>query len=517
MTATARSVVALLRDSCERWPDRPVIAFEDGLEVTRRELRALVEAFAATLPERIRPGERVALAMENRLEFLVAFLAVVANRGVVVPLNPAAGPVDAGHVLRTSGAVLAVVDAAGAPHVADRAGLPELREVIAVDGPEPHGLPAAEGAAFDLDAAAAACASEDLIAIPFTSGTTGLPKGCMIDHAWAMRATSVALTVHSYGPDDRIFYPVRFFYMDAPMAMMRALACGGTFVAARAFSVSRFWDVVRSQRVTILSTIASMPAWLLKAPPQPDDREHAVRFAIQAHIAPELHEAMDERWGFPWLENYGMTEAGLIARVPVELADRVRGTGSAGPPAPGVQVRIVDEDGADARTGATGEILVRQPGMFRGYLGRPDATDELFHEGWIRTGDLGTLDADGFLSVVGRKKDMIRRGGENISAAEVEAVLASHPRVLEAAVLGVPDVERGEEVKAFIQLVDGAEPGDAPPAELVRFCAERLAPHKAPRFVAYIDDLPRTATLRVRKQLLRDDGAVAWDAAGEAR
>jgi acyl-CoA synthetase (AMP-forming)/AMP-acid ligase II len=160
---------------------------------------------------------------------------------------------------------------------------------------------------------------------------------------------------------------------------------------------------------------------------------------------------------------------------------------------------------------------VRQPGMFRGYLGRPDATDELFHEGWIRTGDLGTLDADGFLSVVGRKKDMIRRGGENISAAEVEAVLASHPRVLEAAVLGVPDVERGEEVKAFIQLVDGAEPGDAPPAELVRFCAERLAPHKAPRFVAYIDDLPRTATLRVRKQLLRDDGAVAWDAAGEAR
>jgi crotonobetaine/carnitine-CoA ligase len=356
-----------------------------------------------------------------------------------------------------------------------------------------------------------------LIAVTFTSGTTGLPKGCMIDHAWALRATDVALTVHAYGPEDRIFYPVKFFYMDAPMALMRVLACGGAFVAARAFSVSRFWAVVRSQRVTILSTIASMPAWLLKAPPRPDDREHGVRFAIQAHIAPELHAAMDERWGFPWLENYGMTEAGLIARVPVELADRVRATGSAGPPAPGVELRILGEDDADVPPGTAGEILVRQPGMFRGYLGLPEATAELFHEGWIRTGDLGVLDANGYVSVVGRKKDMIRRSGENISAAEVESVLASHPRVLEAAVIGVPDIDRGEEVKAFVQLVDGAAREEAPPAQLVGFCAERLAPHKVPRFVQFVDELPRTATLRVRKQLLRDAAPGGWDraAAGE--
>jgi carnitine-CoA ligase len=154
---------------------------------------------------------------------------------------------------------------------------------------------------------------------------------------------------------------------------------------------------------------------------------------------------------------------------------------------------------------------VRQPGMFRGYLGMPEATAALFHEGWIRTGDLGTLDADGYLSIVGRKKEMIRRNGENISAAEVEGVLASHPRVLEAAVVGVPDADRGEEVKAFIQFVDGADAGAVPPAELASFCAERLSPHKVPRFVQIVDDLPRTATMRVRKQLLAQLPGPAWD------
>jgi carnitine-CoA ligase len=502
----AATLVDLLRESCDRWPDRTLLAIEDGLELTRRDVRGLVERFAATLSGRVAPGERVVVCTENRAEYLIAFFAVLAVRGAVVPLNPASGPVDAEHILRTSGAVLAIVDEHGARHVADRASLPALRDVITVAGTEPDGLPQAESG-FDL--AGAGGRPDDVIAVTFTSGTTGLPKGCMVDHAWALTATETALRIHPYTPEDRIFYPVKFFYMDAPLALFRALACGGAFVAARGFSVSRFWGVVRGRGVTIVSTIASMPAWLLKAPPEAGDRDHDVRFAIQAQIAPELHAAMTERWGFPWLENYGMTEVGIIARVPLDLADRLVGTGSAGPPAPGLDLRIVDEERTDLPAGSVGEILVRQPHMFGGYLGMPEATASLFHDGWVCTGDLGTVDGDGFVSVVGRKKEMIRRSGENISAAEVEAVLASHPLVLDAAVVGVRDVERGEEVKAFIELVDGAS---VRPDELARFCAERLARHKVPRFVAFVDELPRTPTMRVRKQeLLAADGGTGWD------
>ena len=500
MVGSAATIVDLVRASCERWPDRPVLTIDGGPTLTRVELRGLVERAMGALDGRFAPGDRVVVSMENRVEYLVAFIAVVARRGVVVPLNPASGPVDGRHILRASRAVLAIVDEAGAKHVADREELADLRAVIELGGDEPDGLPAGP----PVSLADARTEADDLVAVTFTSGTTGLPKGCMIDHRWLLRATDVALRIHEYTPDDRIFYPVKFFYMDAPLALLRAFACGGRFVATRAFSVSRFWDVVRRHEVTILSTIASMPAWLLKAPPRPDDRDHKVRFAIQAHIAPELHAAMDERWGFPWLENYGMTEAGLIARVPVELADRLRATGAAGPPAPGVEVRIVDEELADVPAGRPGEILVRQPGMFRGYLDMPEATAELLHDGWIRTGDVGTLDADGILSVVGRIKEMIRRSGENISAAEVETVLAAHPAILEAAAVAVPDADHGEEVKVYVQLVDGTAAADVEPAEIVAFCAARLARHKVPRYLQIVDDLPRTVTHRVRKQLLAD-------------
>jgi crotonobetaine/carnitine-CoA ligase len=503
----SHTVVELLRDACDRSPDKEAFAFEDGMAVTRRELRDLTERFAATLADQVQPGERVALIMDNCSEFMVAFLAALTCRAAVVPVNPEAGAADATHVLANSNAVVAIVDREGA-ELLDRCrgDLPELHSTIELSGAEPARLPMSDARLALADSAAT---GDDVATVTYTSGTTGLPKGSLIDHAYLMRVTDVAVRVHDYGPEDRIFYPVKFFYMDAPLALLRALACGGAFVAARGFSVSRFWDVVRGRGVTIVSTIASMPAWLLKAPPARNDRDHGVRFAIQAQIAPELHAAMTERWGFPWLENYGMTEVGIIARVPLDLADRLVGTGSAGPPAPGLELKIVGDDRAELPVGSVGEILVRQPHMFRGYLGMPDVTAALLHDGWVCTGDLGTLDADGFVAVVGRKKEMIRRSGENISAAEVEAVLASHPLVLDAAVVGVRDAERGEEVKAFIELVDGAS---VPPDELAAFCGERLARHKVPRFVAFVDELPRTPTMRVRKQeLIAAHDGDGWD------
>jgi len=184
------------------------------------------------------------------------------------------------------------------------------------------------------------------------------------------------------------------------------------------------------------------------------------------------------------------------------------GSGSIGIPAPEVDVRIVDDSGADVPAGMTGELLVRGPGMFRGYLNRPEATEEALRGGWLRTGDLGREDERGFLYFAGRKKDVIRRSGQNLSAAEVEDALRAHPMIIDAAVIPVPDRERGEEVKAYVLLAGDAAPGDLPGGKIVEFCAARLAWYKVPRYIEYrAADFPRTPSMRVRKEVLKAERA----------
>lgn len=511
--ASCATVIELLRIGRDRCPDKAVLTFEDGLTLSRRQLADRVEAFAAVLEPVVGAGDRVAVMMGNRAEFLIAALAVIANRAAFVPVNPASGDLDGFQVLEASRAVAAVADADSAARLeAWRPRLPHLRTVLVASGPEPDGLPSTQARS---DLARAGCAADDIVAVPFTSGTTGRPKGCLMDHVRILTNIEMAMYVHAYGPSDRIFYPVQFFYLDALNALVRALWCDGTFVAARRFSVSRFWDTVRARDVTIISTIASMPVWLLKAPPDARDRSHHVRFAVHSQVPRDLHEDLDRRWGFPWLENYGMTESGLIARVPVELADELRGTGSTGPIVPSRRVRIEDADGREVATGEVGEIVVQGPGMFRGYLDDPAATREIMRDGWLHSGDLGRIDERGFLYVSGRKKDIVRRSGENINPEEVEAVLRSYPGILDAAVTGVPDADRGEELEAHLQ--PRADVPAPVPQDVAAFCAERLAHHKVPRYYRFVPELPMNASMRVRKELLRigrphDD---AWDRAAK--
>jgi carnitine-CoA ligase len=204
--------------------------------------------------------------------------------------------------------------------------------------------------------------------------------------------------------------------------------------------------------------------------------------------------------------------------VPVEQAEQMIGSGSIGLPCPGADVRVVNPDGTESADGQPGEIVVRAPGLFRGYLNRPDATAEAFRGGWLHTGDLGRRDAAGYLYFVGRIKDIIRRAGENIAAAEVETVLRSHPGVLEVAAVPVPDELLGEEVKVHILLGNGHGPDSVPPAELIAFCSQRLAPYKVPRFVEYrAKDFERTPSMRVKKESLdrtAEPGRV-WDRSAE--
>jgi crotonobetaine/carnitine-CoA ligase len=309
-------------------------------------------------------------------------------------------------------------------------------------------------------------------------------------------------------PSDRVLCCLQFFYSDPGHLLLECLATGGALVVMRRFSVSRFWDVVRDNEVTLILSFSSIPVFLLAAPPDPRDRDNKVRVARHLAMPPDLHREVVERWGFPWIEGYGITEGNVVTGMPLEYADEMTGSGSIGIAVPEVGIRLAGEDGQDVPAGATGEFVMRGPGMFRGYLGRPEATREAMPDGWLRTGDLGRQDDRGFYYFMGRKKDVIRRSGENLTATEVEDALRAHSVILDAAVIPVPDRERGEEVKAYVLLANGRSEADLPPEKIVEFCAERLAWYKVPRYIEYrATDFPRTPSMRVRKEVLKAERA----------
>jgi crotonobetaine/carnitine-CoA ligase len=271
-------------------------------------------------------------------------------------------------------------------------------------------------------------------------------------------------------------------------------------VAMRRFSVSRFWEVVTTYDATEILSIASIPALLMKGEPGPAELDHRIRLAIHAGLPKELHAEMVKRYGFHWHNQYGSTEGGVMSRVPNHMADELIGTGTMGVEPPGVTIRLVDDDDNDVAEGEAGECLIGGPDLYAGYLNRPETTAEANRGGWYHSGDVARRDERGLLYFVGRKKEIIRRSGENISAAELEGVLRSHPKIIEAAVVPVPDELRGEEVKAYIQVRPGE---DLSPETIVEFCRANLAAFKIPRFIEIRDsDFERTPSMRVQKQSL---------------
>lgn len=506
------TILDALRLACAADPAAPAFIFEDGLVVTRDELRTRVETFAGYLAPRLRPGDRVAVMLGNRVEWMVAWFAAAGRRAVVVSMNPNAQEHDAGYVMRDSGAVLLITDTEHTRLWARlREGCPSLAEVLVVDGQEPDGLSAYGGGQMPIDELTAHSATSDITNIYYTSGTTGFPKGCMVDHAYWLRFVDLFQRIYSMGPSDRLICCLQFFYNDPPWQALLSLTVGAPLVVMRRFSVSRFWHVVRDNDVTIIFGIASIASLLLKAPAHARDRDHKVRFALHVGIPVGLHAQLTERFGFPWLEAYGLTETGLVACMPLDRAQHFTGSGALGLACPEVEVRIVDDTGTDVPVGSIGEILLRAPGLMSGYLNRPEETAQTMRGGWLHTADLARIDGQGYLYLQGRKKDIIRRSGENIAAAEVEQVLRSHPKVLEAAVIPVADEVHGDEVHAVLILIAGETPGTTRPAELVEFCRQRLAKHKLPRYVTYRDnDFPWTPSMRVKKEAIRDTPP-GWD------
>ena len=502
------TLAELVTRAAQLWPDRTAWVFDEtGRRFTFAEVDAETSRVAVTLRELgVGPGDRVAAMLRNQPEFPLLWLALAKLGAVLVPVNTNYQEFDGTHVLRHSGARFAVA----APEFTG------LLNRIAPDTALERVLTPDELTTPETDSAPFRSRPELPVNIQYTSGTTGAPKGCVLPNRyWTTLAVGLATDFPAVGEDDVLLTAQPFHYIDPQWNVALGLAGGATLVVLDRFHPSTFWAKIREHGVTWFYCLGLMPTLLLRQPPSEDDRNHHVRAICASAIPHELHAQLEQRWGVPWYEAFGMTETGGDIRMTVADHDETVGTGCIGRPSRDREVMIADDDGKPLPRGETGELLIRGVGLLHGYHEDPEATAKAFRQGWFHTGDLARMDDAGRVYYVGRTKDMIRRSGENISADEVERALLLHPAVKLAAVVAVPDELRGEEVKAYV-VCDGERPA---PAELAAFCAEKLAYFKVPRFWAFADELPLTPSERVAKGELRkiaDPRTGSWDAKTEA-
>ena len=515
-------LLTALRRAASRWPDRVALVFDEtGESLTFSALHARVERFAAALAgSGIARGDRVGIMLPNRVEWPLAWLGLARLGAVMVPVNTGYRTADAGFVLRHAGVRAVVTLRELVPLLREvRADIGAAFEILCVDGD-------ADGGAFDFAALVEAHAadappavevdSHALVNVQYTSGTSGEPKGCMLSHSWFMRFAWRVTTLHD-GLDetDTIVTSQPFHYVDPQWNLAVALLSGATLVVLDRFHPSTFWRKVREHRVTWFYCLGVMPKLMLNTPPSPLDRDHSVRRVICSAIPRADHAAIEARWRVPWYEAFGMTESGLDIAVELDDHDETVGTGCIGTPMPGREARVVDAEDRPVPAGEPGELVLRGVGLMDGYYRNHLATAAAFRNGWLHTGDDVRQDGRGRFHYLSRMKDMIRRSGENIAAAEVEEVIMRHSGVRLAAVLAVEDDLRGEEVMAYVVPGGDVSREEVCPAVLSAFCAERLARFKVPRYWQYRADLPRTPSERIRKEALRDEHedprTGAWD------
>lgn len=499
----------LLREKVKRNPESLALLFKE-YRFTYADFQHKTDRVAeALLRLGVRKGDKVGLLLSNCPEFLFSVFAVAGIGAVFVPVNTAYTAEEAEYVLRhsetsvllTSGEFLHLVDSI-------REKIAALKHVVLTDeADEPECLSWGKflfGAAVDISRINVG--AKDLASITYTSGTTDRPKGVMLSQYAYTFAPQKRAEALGWNESDRVFVLLPLFHVNALCHMAIAMiARGGVVVLSERFSASRFWSDVREYGVTTSSLMRTIPRILLNLPEKPDDGDNPLRLVISL-LEPEIHLSFEERFNLTAVPSYSLTEDILSAIGPLDKSRRK--LGSCGLPlAPEVhRLRIVDEDGTPLPPCRTGEIVKQSPTVMQGYFKNPQATAQALRDGWLYTGDLGYLDEDGFLYFVDRKKDMVKRGDENISSEEVERVLNSHPLIAESAVVGVADAIRGEEVKAYIVLKAAAAREELTPEAVWSFCEEHLASFKVPRFLEYRNGLPKTPSSKIQKNILREEG-----------
>jgi carnitine-CoA ligase len=510
--APSRTIPELLSDAAGRDPDGIWIRTDDG-SLTFGGARAQVAATAGALHSLgVRHGDLVMTTARTTPPYLICWLALACLGAVTVPVNPRSAPPELAGLVQQTRPKALITDTRLASLVADAdvAGLPELGVLdageltrdwaAASDGP---GLPGAEVSPSDL-----------AILIP-TSGTTGRSKLVMQTHRAYVLAGEGFPYWMGLTAADRLMTSLPLFHINAPAySVMGSLACGAGLILLPRFSASTFLGSARRHGATEFNAIGAMLEILMRQPARPGDADTPLRLCYTGPApARERQQEMERRFGLRIIVGYAMSESpyGLIwprGGRPYETLGSLRQH-----PRLGVinEGRVVDDSGRDLPPGETGELLLRNPVITPGYYGMPEETAAaITPDGWLHTGDLVTVDSHGTYTFISRKKEVLRRRGENLSPAEVEEALASHPSVLECAVIGVPSDLTDEEIKAFVVPAPGTKPDFA---ILRAHCARLLAPYKVPRFWQLIGELPRTPTARVAKHRLPDGHTgTEWDA-----
>ena len=502
------TLTELLSTRTKRHPDKLALIFKDR-RWSYAEFQREVERVAnGLLRMGVQKGDRIAFFLPNCAEFLFAVFAVTKIGAVFVPLNPQYIAEEAEYVLQHSEASIVLTSPELLPLIESvRGKLADLKHVIVTGAGEFAGALSWKNFLSGVAAAAPNISidPEDLASITYTSGTTDRPKGVMLSQYAYAFAPSMRAQGLGWNEDDRVLCVLPLFHVNALChTCIAMLSAAGSIVLTEKFSASRFWDEVREHGITTSSLMRTIPQILLSLPEKPDDSDNPLRLIVTL-LSPEMHVRFEERFGVKGVPSYSLTEDILSVIGPQNMPKEK--LGSCGVLlAPEVhRVAIHDENGNPLPVGKAGEIVKQSPTVMQGYYKNPEATAKTLKDGWLYTGDLGYLDGDGYLYFVDRVKDMVRRGDENISSEEVERVLNSHPEVAESAVIAVPDVIRGEEVKAYIVLKSGANPSSVPAEDIWNFCKPHLAAFKVPRYIEYRDELPKTPSSKVQKNILRDE------------
>ena len=499
--ASSRTIPELLLAAASRDPDG-VWVRADGGSLTFSAAAARVAAAAQALRDAgVRHGDLVMVTARTTPPYLICWLALAALGAVTVSVNPRSAPAELAGLVRQTRPRAIVTDRDLMRLVAE-ATARDLPPLGVLDAAELTGEWAGAGAGSRRLPDAAVKPDDIAVLIP-TSGTTGRSKLVMQTHrAYVMAGEGFPYWMELTAAD-RLMTSLPLFHINAPAySVMGSLASGAGLILLPRFSASGFLDSARRHGATEFNAIGAMLEILMRQPPRPDDADTPLRLCYTGPApARERQEEMERRFGLRIVVGYAMSESpyGLI------WPRGTRPFGTLGAPRQhprlGVvnEVRVVDDDGRDLRPGQTGELLLRNPVVTPGYWGMPEETVSAITDGWLHTGDLVTEDDAGTFTFVARKKEVLRRRGENLSPAEVEEVLAEHPAVLECAVVGVPSELSEEEVKAFVVPAPGTRPDFA---ALRAHAAARLAAFKVPRYWQAIDELPRTPTARVAKHRL---------------
>ncbi len=485
---------SVLDEATAEHADHPAIRMDD-LVLSYAQLEDAAGRAAALLESAgVHPGDRVGIMLPNVPAFPIAFYGALAAGAVVVPMNPLLKSREVAYYLGDSGAKVLFAWQAAVPEAAKGAAETGT-QVIEVAEPD---LASVLAEYTPVTGHADRSGADDAV-ILYTSGTTGRPKGAELTHAnLARNARLTAETLIKAGPDDVIMGCLPLFHVFGLTCGLNATICGGgTLTLLPRFDPGQALKIIERDRVTVFEGVPTMYAAMLHDPGGAQTDVTSLRTCVSggAALPVEVLRAFEEKFGCMILEGYGLSETSPVASF--NQPDQVRKPGSIGTPVEGVEMRVVDDAGQELPAGEVGEIVIRGHNVMKGYWDKPEATAEAIRDGWFRTGDLARVDEDGYFFIVDRKKDLIIRGGYNVYPREIEEVLYEHPAVAEAAVIGIPHDDLGEEIGAAVALKPGAQ---ATPAELRAFTRERVAAYKYPRYVWLVSGLPKGPTGKILRR-----------------